>query len=207
MDISKNKATLSGMITHDPEFSHRIKRQAFYETSIAVKRFSGVEDVIPIMIAENMRYFDLIRKGEHLKVSGSYLSHGHMGDDGKKHMTFYLLVNSVEESDGEDENKIHLSGYLVSKPTCRMTPVSAKKISDFILVSNRKNRKSAYIPVIAWNENAEYASELEIGEPVEISGMITSRAYEKQLEDRKETRIAYEVSAYYIGSIEGVLHE
>lgn len=209
MDISKNKAVLSGTITHDPEFSHRVKGQNLYETFISVKRASGIEDIIPIVIAGNLKYFDLLRKGERLKVTGSYLSHWKMGADGKKHMFCYLLVKSVEESmaGSEDENKILLCGYLAAEPIYRRTPMSAKEITDIIVASNRKHHKSAYIPVIVWHENAAYASRLKKGDPVEIAGMITSRKYEKQLEDRRETRTAYEVSAYYIGAGEDILYE
>ena len=75
-----------------------------------------------------------------------------------------------------------------------MTPFG-REITDLLVAVNRAYNKSDYIPCIVWGRNARYASGLEVGDKVVMSGRVQSRDYEKKLETGEVvTRTAYEVS-------------
>ena len=65
-----------------------------------------------------------------------------------------------------------------------------------LLAVNRSFKKSDYIPVIAWGQNARFVRELKVGQKMRIEGRFQSREYEKCLANgEKIIRTAYEVSA------------
>ena len=94
----------------------------------------------------------------------------------------------------ENPNFIHLNGY-ICKPTVYRTTPFGREITDIILAVNRAYGKSDYIPCILWGRNAKFASYLNIGDNVDITGRIQSREYQKKLSDDEIiTKTAYEIS-------------
>ena len=72
-----------------------------------------------------------------------------------------------------------------------------RRICDILLAVNRPYGKADYIPCIVWGKEAVLASRLDVGSPVEVTGRIQSREYEKKLsETETEMRVAYEVSVH-----------
>ena len=60
---------------------------------------------------------------------------------------------------------------------------------------NRAYNKSDYIPIICWGRNAKYASSLEVGSNIVVTGRMQSRCYQKKISDDEVIeRTAYEVS-------------
>ena len=93
-----------------------------------------------------------------------------------------------------DKNEIYLDGFICKPPVYRITPFG-REITDILLAVNRIHNKSDYIPCIAWGRNAKFASNLNVGDRIRISGRIQSRNYQKKLDDETEiTKTAFEIS-------------
>jgi single-stranded DNA-binding protein len=95
--------------------------------------------------------------------------------------------------EGEDENRLELSGTLCKAPTLRSTPLG-RTICDLILAVNRRYGRSDYLPCIAWGSLAHRCAALEVGDPVRLEGRLQSRTYTKRIGEEQEERTAFEVS-------------
>ena len=94
---------------------------------------------------------------------------------------------------GEDENRLLLSGTLCKPPSLRSTPLG-RTICDMILAVNRRYGRADYLPLIAWGTVARQTSILAVGARLTVEGRIQSRTYTKNLETGPQERVAYEVS-------------
>ena len=133
-------------------------------------------------------------------IKGQFRSFNQYGDSGKRKLVlniFALEIEVLDDSDErEDENEICLDGYICKPPVYRETPFG-REISDLLIAVNRSYGKSDYIPCIAWERNARYASRFEVGTRVKVWGRIQSREYTKKFDEAGcEKRVAYETSIY-----------
>ncbi len=199
--IENNKATLSGEIVSNFEFSHDIYGEGFYTAMLASERLSGQKDVIPIMVSERLVDVKADWEGQFVRVSGQFRSYN-KNENGRRHLELSVFVREFEETEfeheepgsGNDENCVSLDGYICKEPVYRKTPLG-REIADVFLAVNRKYGKSDYIPCICWGRNARLASGSEIGTRLQIYGRIQSREYQKRISDDEcETRTAYEAS-------------
>ena len=199
--IENNKATLSGEIVSDFEFSHEVYGEGFYTTMLASERLSGEKDIIPIMVSERIIDVKAEWEGRFMRVNGQFRSYN-KHENGRRHLELSVFVREFEEIEfeheepgsGNDENRIFLDGYICKEPKYRETPLG-REITDILLAINRSYGKSDYVPMICWGRNAVYASGLEVGTRLRIEGRIQSREYQKRIsDDETETRVAYEVS-------------
>ena len=94
---------------------------------------------------------------------------------------------------GEDQNRLLLSGTLCKVPSLRSTPLG-RTICDMILAVNRRYGRADYLPCIAWGSLAHLCGEMEVGSSLSLDGRLQSRTYTKNLGDCTEERVAYEVS-------------
>lgn len=194
-----NKATLSGELVSNFEFSHEFYGEGFYITMLASERESTVKDIIPIMVSERLVDVKAEWEGRFMRVNGQFRSYN-KHENGRRHLELSVFVREFEDITEErdfgleDENLISLDGYICKEPKYRETPLG-REITDILLAVNRPYGKSDYIPMICWGRNAVYASGLEIGTRLRIDGRIQSREYQKRIsDDEYETRTAYEVS-------------
>lgn len=192
-----NKVILKGKVCENPKFSHSVLGEGFYEFLLEVPRLSQENDKIPITISERLMPEDL-SIGTDLCVSGQFRSYNKIeGERSRLMLTVFAreLLDFVEE---EFFNEILLCGFVCKEPIYRTTPFG-REITDLLLAVNRAYNKSDYLPCIAWGRNAKFASDLQVGERIEIKGRIQSREYQKKLADNTtETRTAYEIS---VGSL------
>lgn len=194
-----NKATLSGEIVRNFEFSHEVYGEGFYTAMIASERLSGEKDAIPVMVSERLIDVKTDWIGRFVRVSGQFRSYNkHEG--GRNRLLLSAFVREFEEITEErdfgleDENYIFLDGYICKPTTYRKTPLG-REIADILLAVNRKYGKSDYVPMICWGRNARFASGLGVGTRLQVDGRIQSREYQKRIsDDEYETRVAYEVS-------------
>lgn len=170
-----NNAVVTGLIT-EPKLDHIINDEEIYSAIVTVKRLSGTEDNIPVLMPKR-----LIPKQNPVTLYGEFRSH----NTKDRKLKLYLYVKEVAYQDLESE--IILEGYICKKPQLRLTP-KGKKITDILLAVGRENMydRSDYIPVVTWGADAETAAKLNIGDKINIKGRIQSREYSKG--------IAYEVS-------------
>lgn len=175
--------------------SHEFKGEKFNVVTMSVKRNSGTEDVLPVIVSE--RIMSTLECGERVLIIGSFRSHNE-----ETRLILNVFADEIEKTESlEDVNQIELNAFICKKPNCRETP-QGRIISDLLLACNRRSGKADYIPSITWGRNARYARELEVGTKVSIKGRVQSRGYQKKISETEfEDRVAYEVSVSIISEI------
>nr|DAE66806.1 MAG TPA: Single strand binding protein [Bacteriophage sp.] len=194
-EITNNKMKLTGTVVSEPEFSHEVYGEQFFNLFLEVKRISGVADIVPLTISE--RLFNLEDKctGTVVRVSGQFRSFN-KHEENKNRLVLSVFVREIERvvNDYDEENEIEIDGFVCKDPVYRKTPLG-REIADILFAVNRSYGKSDYIPCIVWGRNAVYASGLPVGTHLKITGRIQSRKYTKRyLDGAEEERTAYEVS-------------
>lgn len=204
-----NKCFVAGVIETELEYSHEVYGKKFYRTRVRVKRLSGVEDLVPLIIPNLLIGEEIPSlKGKWVEVAGKFRSHRKKHKkNGHRPMDLFLSVTSIKIYDEEHEledtnNLIYLDGYLCKPPIYR--EIDKKwKITDFLIAVNRAPYdKSDYIPCIAWGKGAHIVRKLEVGDRIQLYGRVQSREYVKRYApDSEEHKTAYEISASRITEI------
>ena len=200
--IESNQLLLTGVIATPFSFSHEAYGEKFYITYLSVMRFSGNQDLIPIMVSERLVDTTKDLTGEWARVEGDYRSQN-LKVNGKSKVSLYAFARTFDISgsfDKDDENDIYLEGFVCKQPSYRKTPLG-REITDIVLAVNRPYGKSDYIPCIFWGRNAKFAKECDVSTKLIISGRIQSREYAKHIGEgvEPEIRTAYEVSVSKVG--------
>ena len=195
--IESNQLLLTGTIATPFSFSHEAYGERFYITYLSIMRFSGNQDLIPIMVSERLVDTTKDLTGEWARVEGDYRSQNLKVNEKSKVM-LYAFARTFDVSgdfDKDDENDIYLEGFVCKQPSYRKTPLG-REITDIVLAVNRPYGKSDYIPCIFWGRNAKFAKECDVSTKLIISGRIQSREYAKHIGEgvEPEIRTAYEVS-------------
>jgi len=194
-----NKAHIFGRIASGFIFNQKMFLEGGYMMYVAVKRLSGKEDIIPVMVSGNlldlqMNYIDAMAD-----ITGQLRMY-ERNDDGNCQQLLSVFAEKIDVVaecekiiEGRGENWLHLEGYLCKKPVFRRTPMGSA-ITNILLAVNRGS-KADYVPCIAWDRAAHWVSGCDVGEKLKLVGRLQSREYAKMLNDGEcETRMAYEVS-------------
>ena len=190
---NNNKVLLTGTIVSEPEFSHEVFGEGFYEMNLSVPRLSEQVDILPITISERLIEDNLIKIDKKISVSGQFRSYNKIEGD-KSKLMLTVFVREVYDEELNPTNVIELNGYICKQPIYRTTPFK-REICDILVAVNRAYNKSDYIPCIAWGRNARFVKNSAVGERVKLSGRIQSREYQKQMPDGSVvSKTAYEVS-------------
>lgn len=193
-----NKISLVGEVISSPKLSHETHNEKFYTVKVDVKRLSGDIDTLEIIISEKLYDIEKIKLGTRYYIEGEIRSYNYYVSESERRKLviniFAKNLSIAEETDDECLNNFELVGHICKKPIYRKTPFD-REISDILLAVNRLYGKSDYLPCIAWGRNAKFASTLEIGDKIKITGRMQSRQYTKKLNDNEEEKkIAYEMS-------------
>lgn len=191
-----NSITVSGKILTDFVLSHEVYGEKFYSFYIENRRLSDAVDILPVIISERLLIDECYAVGDNVLIEGQIRSHNNF-DGIKTHLKLSIFVKSISPTEEmcNPVNRIMLDGFICKKPVYRTTPFG-REIADILLAVNRAYGKSDYIPAICWGRNAKFASNLEVGTNISLSGRMQSRDYQKRLDDGEViTKTAYEVSA------------
>lgn len=193
-----NKISLVGEVISSPKLSHETHNEKFYTVKVDVKRLSGDIDTLEIIISEKLYDIEKIELGTRYYIEGEIRSYNYYVSESERRKLviniFAKNLSIAEETDDECLNNFELVGHICKKPIYRKTPFD-REISDILLAVNRLYGKSDYLPCIAWGRNAKFASTLEIGDKIKITGRMQSRQYTKKINDNEEEKkIAYEMS-------------
>lgn len=201
--MGNNRVEVVGIIASMFEFSHHSYGENFYRVFVRTPRFSGTEDVIPVIISEalvDVGNGDAI--GDVVYISGEYRS---LNRDGK--LLLNVFAEQIDFFDLADDertfmNEITLDGYIVKEPIFRTTP-KGREISDVMMATHRRNGMSDYIPCIFWGRSSRRIASLPVGQRIRVFGRVQSREYIKNYEDgTSEILTAYEVSASRFEALE-----
>lgn len=219
---TNNAAHLIGELKEDFSFNHICRGTKMYSSSIIVRRDSGVEDVLPIMVPKQVvrEFKRTIKKpvGAVVEIKGRLSSFNEkLSDRVKLRIFIKVKTMTLMAKETKHVNEISLKGYICKEVNYRKTPgrtdekgnviKKPSRITDILLaVNNKQLNASYYIPCIAWNKEADHASYLKVSDKIAVKGRMQSREYRKEIfiqpdEDKKvnndrqfETRVAYELS-------------
>lgn len=193
--LENNKVYLTGTVESQPEFSHEVFGEKFYQLEISIPRLSGQLDVIPITISERLIPTANLSMGNKIALKGQFRSYNKLIDEKSKLILTVFVRELIDVDDEMNPNIVELSGYICKDPIYRVTPFN-REIADLLLAVNRSYNKSDYIPCIAWGRNARFIGESKIGSKINIIGRVQSREYTKVIDGLEEPQVrrAYEVS-------------
>ena len=197
-DRNENRILLRGTVEALPAFSHENHGIPYDTLPLTVRRLSGVEDRLQVIAAERQLAPLGLRPGDRLTVRGEVRTFNNRSGEGRR-LVVSVFAKELSREDGEDENRLELSGTLCKEPSLRSTPLG-RTICDMILAVNRRYGRADYLPCIAWGSLAHRCGELSVGDRIGVSGRLQSRLYTKTVEGRQEERTAFEVS---VMSMEG----
>lgn len=194
-ELVNNKVFLQGVVDTEPMFNHAVKDEEFYGFDLRVPRLSGQNDIIPIVVAKRLVEFYNISKGRSIALRGQFRSFNKIENEKRKLILSVFVKEICEWDEGANPNVIELNGFVCKPVIFRRTPF-AREICDVLLAVNRNFNKSDYIPCIAWGNNAQIVSQMQVPANLKIVGRIQSREYSKVEEFSQSpiTKIAYEVS-------------
>ena len=194
MENQNNRMYLCGKIVAEPEFDHEAHGEKFYRVQICVPRLSGTEDVLPLIVSKWLLN-DKIAPGKEVAVSGQIRTYNFYDEKNVRHVRQIGFVQSITDpTENSIINSIHLKGTICHVPIYRTTP-RGRQIADMTIAVNRGYEKSDYVRCVAWGRAAHFASTLETGDKVDVTGRFQSREYTKVLENgENEIRVAYEMS-------------
>lgn len=197
--MNNNIATICGVVSEEPKFSHQMYGEGFYESAITVSRLSEQSDMIPFTISERLLSDGKVALGSTITITGQLRSYNKLTEGRSKLLLTLFVRDLVDTDESKNPNTIDISGFICKPPVYRMTPFK-REICDILLAVNRAYNKSDYLPCIAWGRNARFVKDIAVGEKIFINGRIQSRTYQKINEDGSiDTRTAYEVSINRIG--------
>ncbi len=192
-----NYCEISGRVVEKPELSHEVSGEKFYKFKVEIKRLSGTNDCINVLMSERFLNNELdIFEDAYVYIKGQFRSYNNYSGIGNKLVlsVFVKEIYNIFDEEEYNKNSVVLIGFLCKDPVYRVTPFG-REITDILLAVNRIHNKSDYIPCIIWGRNAKDASEMTTGDKLKIYGRIQSRDYKKKLEnDEIVNKTAYEIS-------------
>ena len=201
LNEKNNIVYLKGVAKTQPEYSHSVMGEGFYEFLLEVPRLSDEVDLLPITISERL-IPEIKDLSTQIGIVGQLRSYNKLEETKSRLILTVFAREIVDPEQINISNQINISGFVCKEPIYRTTPFG-REITDILIAVNRSYNKSDYIPCIAWGRNARFAKNLEVGEKIAISGRIQSREYQKRFsEDDVKILTAYEVSISKLAAYE-----
>lgn len=197
-----NFVRLVGTAAGRPSLSHERRGEAFYRLPLCVRRLSGTEDEIPLLLRRRQLEALELREADKLCVTGELRSFNNRSGEGAR-LVITVFVRALSFCGGEDENLVRLRGALCRPPKLRRTPMG-RDICDLMLAVNRPYGRSDYLPCICWGQPAREISLCPTGTVLRLEGRFQSRPYLKLTGDGLLEKVAYEVSAAEIERLDVV---
>ena len=200
MAWNENHISLVGLVGGPTVKSHENHGVTYYQFPLRVRRLSGVEDTVNIVVSEELYRQVIIEPGVTLAVEGEVRSYNNRSGTGSK-LVITVYARSVEHTDDEHKNELTLAGVLCKPTVVRRTPLG-REICDMMLAVNRKYGRADYLPCIAWGGLAAWCGQLTVGSGVKLLGRLQSREYTKEENGQVTKRTAFEVSVMSLEPVE-----
>lgn len=198
-----NRMVLHGRVAQPPALSHCKHEVEFFTFPLAVSRLSGVADQVNVVASRALlEGCGWLERGEEVTVHGEVRTFNNRSGVGSR-LIISVFAKELLLEQGEDENRLLLSGTLCKPPSLRSTPLG-RTICDMILAVNRRYGRADYLPCITWGSLAHQCGGMEVGSTLYFEGRLQSRTYTKNLGDRTEERVAFEVSVMNLAAREAL---
>ena len=199
MERTNDAIRLCGEVRGKPELSHYGREGAYYKFPLAVRRLSGTEDVLNIVMTQQQLEALEIEETQRLKIWGEVRSFNNRSGVGPR-LIITVLSKAAVFTDDDFDNTVLLTGTLCKEPTLRRTPMG-REICDMMLAVNRSYGRSDYLPLIAWGAAAREAAELTVGSEISVTGRLQSRKYIKMINGEPVEKTAFEISVVTLESL------
>ncbi len=191
--FATNRAELCGTVTALPRYSHESRGIRFFTFPLRTRRLSGTADTVNIVARESLLPSGGLLEAGPVRITGELRSFNNKSGVGNR-LVLTIFAREIAPGEGGDENHIALTGAVCKEPTLRVTPMG-REICDIILAVARRYRRSDYIPVIAWGQQARDVADAPVGTQLAVRGRLQSREYTKVIDGESFQRLAFEVSA------------
>ncbi len=193
MQTNNNRIFLRGRLAAPPALSHINHGVEYLLLPLSVCRLSGAEDTLHVVASrEQLSALPSLEAGAPLSVWGEVRTFNNRSGVGSK-LVVSVFAKTLSQEEGEDENRLELSGTICKPPILRTTPLG-RTICDMILAANRRYGRADYLPCIAWGSLAYRCGAMEVGDRLALEGRLQSRVYTKEVDGRTQERTAFEVS-------------
>lgn len=189
---SNNIILLRGRLAAPPAFSHSNHGVEYLVFPLSVRRLSGAEDRLNVVAAREQLDGLAPETDSPLTVRGEVRTFNNRSGVGSR-LVVSVFARELAREEGEDENRLALSGTLCKPPVLRTTPLG-RTICDMILAINRRYGRADYLPCIAWGSLAYRCGSMGVGDRLSLEGRLQSRIYTKEVDGRLQERTAFEVS-------------
>ena len=119
---NENKIFLRGRLSAPPSPSHVNHATQYFLLPLTVSRLSGAEDCLNVIAAAPLLEGLALRPEAPLTVSGEVRTFNNRSGVGSK-LVVSVFAKLLTQEDGEDENRLLLSGTLCKPPALRATPL------------------------------------------------------------------------------------
>lgn len=192
MQTNINRIFLRGRLAAPPAPSHVNHGVEYLTLPLSVRRLSGAEDRLNISASQVQLAGLSLEPGAPLAVHGEVRTFNNRSGVGSR-LVISVFARDLSQEEGEDENRLELSGTLCKLPSLRSTPLG-RTICDMILAVNRRYGRADYLPCIAWGSLAYRCGAMEVGDQLSLEGRLQSRVYTKEVNGQPQERTAFEVS-------------
>ena len=189
---TNNKILLRGRLSAPPAPSHVNHGVEYFLLPLSARRLSGAEDHLNVIAAKEQLSGLSLKEGSPLTVRGEVRTFNNRSGVGSR-LVVSVFARTLAQDEGEDENRLELSGTLCKPPILRATPLG-RTICDMILAVNRRYGRADYLPCIAWGSLAYRCGAMEVGDRLSLEGRLQSRTYTKEIDGQPQERTAFEVS-------------
>lgn len=192
---------LSGIILSEPVFSHSTRSTLYSTFKLSVKRLSGVEDLLDVIIPSAVFDDSGVRTGDFVTIEGQLRSYNNKNAETNK-LKINAWAQSLVPCNGTYDNQVELVGSVCKQPVYRQTPYG-REISDLMLsiprqaYHNSTIRRFDYLPCITWGSVARMCADLLPRTMLHLNGRFQSRQYIKMIDGIAYERTAYEISVSY----------
>lgn len=221
-----NIAEVSGQVISEVAPNHECYNQRFFRFIVQTLDFTPYH--LPVIItqsqlsyAERLSGRKLGRGSYVILTSGAWRSYNEpFNGRSRLNQCYYGKNLQIVSADFMSyKNNVFLDGYICrgGHPTdpkqifIRTTPQTSRRIIDVLIAVNRPRgpineggftpTKTDYLPLLFWDELAEEAVKLRIGDRIQVEAIMQNRTYEKIYaydEDNNpliDKRVAYELTA------------
>ena len=204
-----NTIGIVGEITAPPELIVDAADWArkVYEVELTRMRPSGTEDTYILQYdgraAGSKEMLERITEGAEIFCGGEIRSenvHDPKPEENRVKVFIFAEMIAVNDPPVEDQNEVTICGNICKPPSGRETKRRTRKgqrvtVTRLVVAVNTPTG-AYYVPCVCWNEQAEKADDLKVGDYVEIYGRFQSRNFKKRIQGRKLPYLStsYEVS-------------
>lgn len=189
-----NRIILDGYI-RNIEFSHSSNGIEYSKAQLICKREdSPEEDLINLKFKT---FTNNYKENDFINLTGNIRSYSRR-ENGKNKVDIYVFTYFDKPSDVvESNNEFILEGTICKTNELRKTQKGSYQY-QFILANNLLSKEThkklnSYLPMVAFNDNAEILSRLPINTELKIKGRLQSREYKKKIDNSVEIKIAHEL--------------